>query len=148
MVLRNLQVLPIVAEYVSEANGESMARGARGATLIEVLVAISLLAIVAAGIFSFYATGMFTRQHAATLAIATGLAQARMEQLTAHPYNTKAEGDDPGVDPASGPGYHWTAEITPAAPGLNQGTVTVSWVQAGRQRRVTLTTLWRTPDSP
>jgi prepilin-type N-terminal cleavage/methylation domain-containing protein len=125
-----------------------MGRGVRGATLIEVLVAISLLAIVAAGVFSFYATGMFTRQHAATLAIATGLAQARMEQLIAHPYNTKAEGDDPGVDPASGQGYRWTSEIKPAAPGLSQGIVTVSWMQAGRQRQITLTTLLRTPDTP
>ena len=127
---------------------EGMARGARGATLIEVLVAISLLAIVAAGVFSFYATGIFTREHAASLAIATGLAQARMEQLIAHPFNTKAEGDDPGVDPASGLGYRWTAEVRPAAPGLSQGIVTVSWVQTGRQRQITLTTLLRTPDPP
>ncbi len=127
---------------------EGMARGARGATLIEVLVAMSLLAIVAAGIFGFYATGMFARQNAANLAIATGLAQAHMEQLIAHPDRTSAEGDDPGVDPAGRPGYRWTADITPAAPGLSQGTVTVSWVQAGRQRQVTLTTLLRTPDPP
>lgn len=125
--------------------GESMARGA---TLIEVLVAISLLAIVAAGIFSFYATGMFTRQEAASLAIATELAQAHMEELIAHPYNTKPEGDDPGVDSAGVPGYRWTAEMTPTAPGLSQGTVTVSWVQTGRQRQVTLTTLLRTPSLP
>ena len=125
--------------------GESMARGA---TLIEVLVAISLLAIVAAGIFSFYTTGMFTRQEAANLAIATELAQAHMEELIAHPYTTKAAGDDSGADSTSAPGYRWTAEITPTAPGLSQGTVTVSWVQTGRQRRVTLTTLVRTPALP
>ena len=119
---------------------------ARGATLIEVLVAISLLAIVAAGMFGFYATGMFARQNAADLAIATGLAQAHLEQLVAHPDNTKAEGDDPEVDPSGVPGYRWTAEITPAAPGLSQGIVTVTWMQAGRQHRVTLTTLLRTPD--
>lgn len=121
---------------------------ARGATLIEVLVALSLLAIVAAGIFSFYTTGMFTRQEAANLAIATGLAQGHMEELIAHPYNTKPEGGDPGADSASVPGYRWTAEIKPAAPGLSQGTVTVSWVQMGRQRRLTLTTLLRTPSLP
>jgi prepilin-type N-terminal cleavage/methylation domain-containing protein len=123
-----------------------MARGARGATLIEVLVALSLLAIVAAGIFGFYATGMFARQNAANLAIATGLAQAHMEQLVAHPDQTSAAGDDPGVDPAGVPGYRWTAEITRTAPGLSQGTVTVTWIQAGRQHWVTLTTLLRSPD--
>lgn len=125
---------------------EGMARGARGATLMEVLVAISLLAIVGAGVFGFYATGMFARQNAANLAIATELAQAHMEQLIAHPDNTKSEGDHPEADPTSVPGYRWTAEITPAAPGLSQGTVTVTWMQAGRQHRVTLTTLLRTPD--
>ena len=120
----------------------------RGSTLIEVLITISLLGIVAAGVFSFYATGIFTNQRAADLAVATGLAQARMERLIANPYDTRTNGHVKGVDLASAEGYHWTVEIAPIAPGLSQGTVTVWWAKAGRRERVTLTTLVRTQETP
>ncbi len=119
----------------------------RGATLIELIVAMSLFAIVAAGIFGLYAVGVFANQHAADLAGAAELAQARLEQLIANPFDPGLAGDA-GGDLAGPPQYHWTEGVAAVAPGLGQGTVTVAWTRSGRHYQVTLTTIVRMPEAP
>ena len=120
----------------------------RGLTLIEVLVTLSLLAIAAAGLFGFYATGIMAGQHARALAVATGLAQARLEQLKADPPAITSNGQPMDTRPAGLPGYSWATETARVAPGLSQVTVIVTWTQRGRLREATLTTLVRTPKAP
>lgn len=121
----------------------------RGVTLIELMVTLSLLAVVGTGVFGLYTTATLASRHAQDVAVATGLAQARMEQVKTNPSAFTATGDSQVTHPTDVPGYRWATEATTAvAPGLNQVTVTVFWVQRGRQRHVTLTTLVRTPKAP
>ncbi len=119
----------------------------RGATLIELIVAMSLFAIVAAGVFGLYAVGVFANRHAADLAGAAELAQARLEQLIANPLDPGLAGSA-GGDLAGALEYRWNAGITTVAPGLGQGTVTVAWTRGGRHYQVTLTTVVRMPEAP
>jgi prepilin-type N-terminal cleavage/methylation domain-containing protein len=119
----------------------------RGATLIELIVAMTLLAIVAAGVFGLYAVGVFANQHAADLAGAAELAQARLEQLITNPFDPQIAGNA-GGDLAGALEYRWNAGVATVAPGLGQGTVTVAWTRGGRHYEVTLTTLVRMTEAP
>jgi prepilin-type N-terminal cleavage/methylation domain-containing protein len=119
----------------------------RGATLIELIVAMSLFAIVAAGVFGLYAIGVSGNQHAADLAGAAELAQARLEQLISNPFDPGLAGNA-GGDPVGALEYRWTAAVGAVAPGIGQGTVTVAWTRGGRHHEVTLTTVVRMPEAP
>lgn len=112
-------------------------------TLMEVLLAMMLLAVVALTIFSSFSIGLRAAALAAGMNTATGIAEETLALLTASPCGssfTLPISDIPDDERLAR--YHREVVVRPAAGvGLWELRVTVSWTQARLQRSVTLTTL-------
>lgn len=124
-------------------------RDARGLTLIEVVVATAVFALVVFVVTAFYFTA--SSQGAAGRGVTTGvlLAQQRMETLRSRSYGALVSGtttetvDELGAASPAGR-YTRTTVVTkpaPAGAGLAQVDVTVAWLEGTVTRSVTLTTL-------
>ncbi len=107
----------------------AMRSGPTGFTLIEVVVAIGLLAIAVAGLQSLLISSIRANSTASGMTAATTLAQQKIEQLRNTPYNS--------VDLTSG-----TSQTV--------GTYTLSWVVAAgpatNTKSVTVSVSWSTPN--
>lgn len=124
-------------------------RDSRGLTLIEVVVATTVFALVVFVVTAFYFTA--SSQGLAGRGVTTGvlLAQQRMEMLRARSYAALAGGttvetvDELGASSPAGR-YTRTTVVTkpaPAGASLAQIDVTVAWAEGAATRSVTLSTL-------
>lgn len=107
--------------------------GARGSTLIEVMVALCLFALGAAAVAETLMVAQRTRASSARWLRATALAEERLERLRA---------GDRSDDAAPLGEFTRRWRRTDHAPGLARYDVVVEWDDRGRQR-LTLTTLLR-----
>jgi prepilin-type N-terminal cleavage/methylation domain-containing protein len=113
-----------------------MIRDASGFTLIEVLVAISLMAVAILGLSSMGATTMKADTQSHHMSAATALAQAKLEQLRVLPRShlawTAGSHSETGLweDGSSGGPYTRQWQVVRkynGYSGLDRVTVTVSW---------------------
>lgn len=129
-----------------------------GIGLIEIILSISILAIGVLGILQVFPRGVATEKQLEYDAIASQLAQAKMEELSALPYDSLAPGTLENqvrlaADPAS-MFYNFlrTTEVTLLDQNLNAGegdigfkkiTITILWpaVFGGGQKSTNLSTL-------
>ncbi len=115
----------------------------RGMTILEVLIATMLLAVVAIVIFAAFGIGLRAAALAGGMNTATGLAEEALTQLTASTcgssFRTAAVPEPVGEGLA-----RFRREVASRQRGssaLWELTATVSWTQERRERSVTLTTL-------
>lgn len=137
---------------MSRSSSRNTACGARGFTLLEVLIAFAILAIALVALFRAFGTGATNARlaqeytvatlHAESIMAATGIESALAEGV--------AEGDLPG-------GYRWETAVAladtgapaaaagpdalsadPLAGRLYAVSVTVSWTAGGKTRSVSL----------
>ena len=127
-----------------------MRRHASGFTLVEVLVAISIMALVIAGLTSMGVTTIQADTHSRRQSAATSLAQAKLEHLRVllHSHADWVAGShrETGLqeDGSSGGTYtrEWEVETDyNTYKGLSCVTVTVSW-NDGQIRQVRLASLY------
>lgn len=123
-------------------------RGRDGFTLNEVLLSIALIAIGILG-FSLNTVGVIRGNRiSGSLTVATNLAQAKLEELSAQatftdvtnaadPYNPITETGDPGGRFTR----TWTVKDAALGSGLKEISVRVSWVEYHMTRQVVLGTL-------
>lgn len=113
-------------------------RRAEGFTLVETLVAFTLLAVVAAAALR----GLGQGAEAGALAGSRLEAVARAQALLAAAEAGAETGAETGAAPAD-PGGDWTERLTlePGPEGLLAATAEVRWTTAGRERTLRLATL-------
>jgi general secretion pathway protein I len=118
--------------------------GERGFTLIEVLVALTILSISLVVLLGIFSQGLALAEENAKEADARNLAQSLLAQTETAPH--PAFGDTNGVSN----GLRWRVRITPYGSGADQQAwqgiaqqidATVMWDGEGRPRSLTLTTL-------
>jgi len=128
-------------------------RGAGGFTLLEVIVAVSILTVGLLAVASMQTSAIQGNSLAVHVTEGTTWAQDRMETLLALPYS------DAGLDPASKPyeetqdekdlhpGYEITWEVTDqdvnddGVSDAKQISVTARWMERGTQRQSVLTSV-------
>ena len=130
-----------------------MSRGEAGFTLMEVLVAITILGMSLILIFAIFSQGLTALHVDRAYSTAVILAKSKMDEVDL--LEELAEGEEGGSSPG---GYGWSREITETLgqpEGLDERLtrlfrvrVVVSWPEGSRQRRVTLETLrlWSRPE--
>lgn len=116
----------------------------RGFTLIEVMIAIFLLAVALLGLVSVTTTVIKGNSFSETMTMATTLAKDKMEELK----NTAYDNLGPSTDYASSDGifgagafYTRTATIGAEANNMKAISVTVTWNWLTLNHNVTLNTL-------
>ena len=123
-----------------------------GFTLIEALLAMSLLSIAVFGMFSLLHSVMWYNEFAETVTTATTLAQDKVEALKNTDYESIPVADpdpdpDLGLDENGNTGaggiYSRTTTVTidPTYSNIKRITVDVSWSWKGNQKDVTLRTM-------
>lgn len=113
--------------------------GNRGFTLIEVLIALSLLAVMLIGLASVTTAVIKGNSFSQTLTTATTLAKDRMEDLRSTGYNSLLTGSDTkSVD-----NLNYTRVWNVSGENNNRKTVdvTVTWTWLSLSRSVTLRTI-------
>lgn len=120
-------------------------RGARGFTLIEVLVALAILGVSLAAIYEAFGTGLRNERQTRLYEDAVALAEARLAQA-----GTELPAE---VGQWSGEenGFQWTLRLQPAADEpltykpslvrLLEVSVEVAWLDRGRRKAVALHSL-------
>ena len=128
--------------YSREASGR-----ASGFSLIEMVVAMGLLAMGLIGVIRLFPVGLRASKRSEVVSKATFLAQQRLEELKLAGYAALAA--DPPTVPLSGASdkYRWAATVEPVeAAGLpttndlRAVTVTVQWPEGGQMRSTAVTT--------
>ena len=118
--------------------------GERGFTLLEVLVALTILSVSLVVLLAIFSQGLTRAEENAKETDARTLAQALLAQTEAAPH--PSFGDTNGVSN----GLRWRVRIAPYGSGADQQAwqsaaqkvdATVTWDSAGRARSLTLTTL-------
>lgn len=115
--------------------------------IIEVLVALTLLSVIAVTTFSLYSTGLAAAKLAQGTEEASLLAQKRLEQVKANATcncGSVRQYREP-VDPVNFPGYTWEVDSQEHREGLQLITVHVYWQHLGRTRQVSLATFIARP---
>lgn len=118
----------------------------QGFSLLEVLVAFSILSLALAALFTLFGTGVRNTAVARDYQQALVVAEARLAFLQGINAQQLPQENAQGVAPG---GYAWRSEVTPleqeepAVSGvtLYQLAVQVSWQEGGQQRQLGLTTL-------
>jgi type II secretory pathway pseudopilin PulG len=122
---------------------------ANGMTILEVLVATMVLAVVSFVIFTAFAIGLRAAALASSMQTATGLAEEALATVAASPcgasFRLASQASSP-IDPVKDPRlarFERAVTVNPTGQsGLYEITATVTWMQERVQRQVTLTT-WR-----
>jgi len=115
-----------------------------GFTLLEVVVAMAILAIALIALLSLRNRDIALQAHARHLVTATSLAKAKLEELSR---STEADRQQASGDFGERyQGYVWNQQMDPTlVPAWLQVTVTVSWPEGARQEQVTLVTYVHEP---
>ena len=115
-----------------------MTRRRGGFTLIEVLATMVFLAIVLPAVMRAASTSLAAASSARHLTEATALGEAKLNELVAlNQWSQNTSGD---FSPDK-PDYHWTLESAARDYGVYDVRLTVAWSEAGKERRLMLTTL-------
>ena len=111
-----------------EEKVEILMRSEKGFTLVEILVAIAILAFGILAIASMQSASLRSTQHSYNVTEGTTWAQDRIEQLMTLPYNQINTGQD-----ASDPYYtiDWTVVSGSPVANTKSITVSVSWTASG-----------------
>lgn len=121
--------------------------GLRGFSLIELVVALGLLAVGLIGVVRLFPVGLRASHRSEVVSKATFLAQQQLEELKLLGYDAIAA-EEPAFAMSGASGkYQWSTEIAPVeAAGLpspnelRAATVTVQWPESNQTRSVSLTT--------
>jgi len=119
----------------------------KGFTLIEVLIAIAILAVGLLGMATLAGSIISYNQLAQHITTATALAQDKIEELKGSPYAAVAEGTvaESNIDASGSAGgmYNRNTEVDEDAAFQNTKTVevTVSWAWKGNTHNVVLKTI-------
>ena len=114
----------------------------RGLTLLEMLVAMAILAIGIVGVLRVFSSSIVTSKAAESYSLAAGLAHQTATELE------RRQSLDPGTMSgefaSAEPGYTWEAEIGSAeSSGLQRVRITVFWKAGSRQRHFDMVTYLR-----
>jgi len=101
-------------------------------TMLEVLVAMAIMAIGIVGVLRAFSSSVIAAKSAESYSVAAILAQQVASELERSP--DVGDGLWSGSFGEEVPGYTWEAEISSAADGLQRTVITVSW-QLGRRSR-------------
>lgn len=111
----------------------------RGFTLLEVMIAMALLALVLVTVFSHQAVSIDLGNEARLITRATFLAQEKMAELLAG--EVRELGSVEGDVEDAGIGFHWRTEIEESSrEGLVRVVATVTWKERGSTRDVRIVT--------
>ncbi len=116
----------------------------RGATLIEHVVAVVILAIGVASVLNLLVVGYLSSAMARDMSVGTGLAQRLLEEARAAGWDAAVPRPRQPVQ-SSASGYEWQLDVLERAAGLKEVTASVYWRTRGRERSVSLVTLVRRP---
>jgi len=121
---------------------KGMKKGEKGFSLVEVVIAIGVLAIVAATIVTYFAWSFRVFGYVDVKATAESLARSQMEYIKAQPYSEN--GTYTRIDLGSFPGYDipWPPSVDNVTSGLQKITVTVIrtyFEEPGEQRTENVT---------
>lgn len=112
----------------------------KGMTLISVVVAAGILAVALAMSTSAFISGTRLTHSAADFTRASNFAEGVMERVRSEPFG-RIESMDVTNGLPNLPGARCGVEVTSQAPNLKQITVTCSWNDGKRPRRVQFSTL-------
>jgi type IV pilus assembly protein PilV len=130
----------MVKEKVSESGVSKRKRHEQGFTLLEIMIALSILAIGLLAVASLQMTSIRGNAFASGVTEGTTLATDRIEKLLALPYTDAAlsAGDHTDSDPPSGYAVNW--QVTDDVPLNNTKTIEliVSWRDHTAQKSVTM----------
>jgi len=114
-----------------------------GFSLIELMVAVSILALAIFGIFHAYSAGFMGMADAKDITMATNYAREKMEEIKNKPFG-KIEPESPADIHTDVPGtkFQRKVKVDEIEDGLKKVTTTVSWTNRNEQpKTVTLETL-------
>lgn len=100
----------------------------RGMTMIELLIAMSVLAIGMGGMLTVFATAINHNSQAKTDTSGTMLAQTVLERIASQPANSAANITITDCNPAGG--QNWTIATAPGGAPLDPNTNLIDWTQA------------------
>lgn len=118
-----------------------------GYSLIEAVVAISVICVGLLGVFQVLAGAIGTNAEARSRSYATHLAASRLEAVRGESFAalaTSEESTDPELTAELGPSATWDLLVTDAGPGMKSIMVTVRWRQGELNQSVSLGTLAQT----
>lgn len=130
----------IPARTASSLRRRTHRRRRRAVSLVEVLATLVLVGIVLPAAMHGSALSLRAAQHARHQQEAGLLAEARLNELLAMRDPADAA-DVTAAIAGKWPEYELTTQTTAADFGLSQVAVTVGWLERGRRRSLTLTTL-------
>ena len=114
----------------------------RGLTLLEMLVAMAILAIGIVGVLRVFSSSIVTSKAAESYSLAAGLAHQTATELERRP--SLDPGTMSGEFASAEPGYTWEAEIGSAeSSGLQRVRITVFWKAGNRRRHFDMVTYLR-----
>lgn len=102
-------------------------RRTKGLTLVEVMLAVFVLALTAIILIACFPTSQISRIKAAHLSYAVGLAQKQMEEFRSAGYASVLVSDPVNTPVAELPSGSQTITITQYAPNVKQIEVTITW---------------------
>ncbi len=117
----------------------------RGSVLLEQLVAMVILAIAAASVFSLLSLGYLAAAMAQDVTVATNLAQRKLEETKAADYAVAVSLRRQAADAPAFSGFEWAIDVLEQQPGLKEVLATVYWKARGRERSVRLVTVVTRP---
>ncbi len=125
--------------FECKAQEYNMKKNHSGFTLLEVVIALAVLAVALVALLTLRNRDIALQAHARHLVTATSLAKQKLEELSRV---TEADRQQSSGDFGERhPGYVWNQEMQPTlVPAWLEVTVTVSWPEGARQEQVALLT--------
>lgn len=130
----------------------------RGLTLLEVILALLIIAVALLITMQTFGRGLFLHQHVAGESRAVLVAQSQMDALLRDAQSLgislaksgtfpdrpePVDGGPLGLDKAAVDGYTWQVTLAPhgSQPGLREITLRLMWTDHGRERHIELVSL-------
>lgn len=113
-------------------------RAQRGFTLLEVMIAVAILALVAVAFLRAQASSVRLIDESVQISMATLLARERMAELESRGFPEPGDGSGAGGD--AFPSFRWEYKIsTTDIPNIRKAVVRVLWAEGDLQRNMELT---------